>query len=227
MSENGREKRSRKPPTRLGVGDNYDSFPELRDEDKELSDYADDSIEDVSYVPEVKEKVVATVKKAAGSKFTTVKMPAQPMPSNIPLVNFDEMFGGIESDPSEQVKSYCEKDSTADRSAGERHEDICSTASNDGMSIVNSNSPSEIQGIRKSIDILLTISKEILGRIKRLENRVLEKEINSDISNLSPRMSEQEVFLKNIGLPLTGIESVNKFNDVLHSSETRKCVVSF
>lgn len=205
MSNNLRQtpQRNRKVPKRLGVADNNEFFEEEGDQE-EVSAFADDSIEDAHYVPGTEEEASTDAEESFYDHDHDHR--DEKATTNPVSYNFDNLYDDIlESNQVDQQKSRCEPVIT------------------DVNPIVSSNASQEPIGLQQ----LLTISKEILGRVKRLEHRVLEKEIIDTASNATLRMSQSEMFLTHLGLPYSDVNSVIKFNDLIKNEEFKKGLVGF
>lgn len=77
---------------------------------------------------------------------------------------------------------------------------------------------------------LISLSKEMLSRIKKIEDRIIQHEFaewntakNVDIKR---ELTQNEIFLKNIGLPFIDMDAFSGFNKSLENLDFRSSVVS-
>lgn len=77
---------------------------------------------------------------------------------------------------------------------------------------------------------LISLSKEMLSRIKKIEDRIIQHEFaewntakNVDIKR---ELTQNEIFLKNIGFPFIDMDAFSGFNKSLDKLDFRSSVVS-
>lgn len=78
---------------------------------------------------------------------------------------------------------------------------------------------------------LFSLSKEMLSRIKRIEDRLIQNEVvewnaRTAVANEKRKSTQDEIFLKNIGLPFSDMDALNGFDKKLNEEDFETSVVS-
>lgn len=78
---------------------------------------------------------------------------------------------------------------------------------------------------------LFSLSKEMLSRIKRIEDRFIQNEVaqwnaRTAVGNEKRKLTQDEIFLKNIGLPFSDMDALNGFDKKLDEKDFETSVVS-
>lgn len=241
----GTAKRNRRSPNRFGEKAVTD---ELNFSSSTDDMYKDNSMDDITFIPPPKEKVVATVSKKSFKQNKKRKIDVHHGESSkvqsavyeTALVheNFDDAFDLIEATMKNQQhqnkQTKIHHDENSKKSPESRTKEINSySCETDADEPENAHVPKSINDIHSICAMLLnrfeTYSRETLARISLLEDAMLSggsTQAGYQSSNLVQKIEHANVFSKANNLPIKDSDNLHKFETNLKDEKFKDIAVS-